>query len=176
MKIRILLMVAIFSLFASTAVSQQLRFQPRAIKKAGNLGLGVGGGTLATGLSVKYFVSDFTSFQANAGFGRGCFGCGRYGGAYFGDSISVSADGLLEGGRLAGDKNFSVSWELGAGAGLSFGDGGNLVVAASGVIGVQLNVNLIPIDFVLEFRPGAVVVPDVYLNLIDFTGHVRYYF
>ncbi len=177
MKKRILLLVSLFCMFALPAVAKTgLGYPPRAIKKAGNLGIGVGAGTLATGLSLKYFLSDATSVQGNLGFSRGCYGCGRYGGRYYSESIAVSVDCLLERGPLMGDSQFSLDWEIGAGGGVGFSDGGNLALAVSGVVGLQLNIHALPIDLVIEFRPGVVVVPDVYLNLVDFTGHVRYYF
>jgi len=43
--------------------------------------------------------------------------------------------------------------------------------------GLQLNINAIPIDIVLEFRPGFFVVNGYFgLDLVNFTGHIRYYF
>ena len=177
MKKRIALLVGLFLLFATPTFAQNrgLGYPPRAIKKAGNLGIGVGAGTLATGLSLKYFLSDFTSVQANVGFSRGCFGCGRFGGRYYSESVAASVDFLLERGPIVGDNKLSLDWEIGAGAGVGLSDR-NVAIAAAGVIGLQLNIHALPIDVVLEFRPGVVLVPEFYLNLVDFTGHVRYYF
>lgn len=178
MKKYILILTGVFCLFAIPAFAKTNTLRlgaPQAIKKSGNLGVGVGAGTLATGLSLKYFLSDDTSVQGNLGFSRGCVGCGRRGGRYYNESVAASVDFLLERGPIAGDEKLSLDWEIGAGAGLGLTDS-TITVAAAGVIGLQLNIHALPIDIVVEFRPGAVVVPEVYLNLVDFTGHVRYYF
>ncbi len=175
MKKRIILLLSILMFSASPAFARS-PFSGKPIKKAGNFGVGVGAGTLATGLSMKYFLSDSTSVQGNVGFWRGCFGCGRFRGNFYSDALALSVDFLLERGPLGGDSQFSVDWEIGAGGGLGFNDNANLGLGVSGVLGLQLNIHAIPIDLVIEFRPGIIIVPDVYLNLVDFTGHVRYYF
>ena len=177
MKKRIVLLVSLFCLFAMPAFAKTGLGAPRAIKKGGNLGIGVGAGTLATGLSLKYFLSDDTSIQANAGFWRGCFGCSsRYRSNYYREAVAISVDFLLERGPIVGDNQLSLDWEIGAGGGLGFGDNGGLGLGVAGVAGLQLNIHALPIDIVVEFRPTIVIVPDVYFNIVDFTGHVRYYF
>jgi len=49
-------------------------------------------------------------------------------------------------------------------------------VAASGVVGLEFRIIPVPIDVVLEFRPGFLIVPDFDFDPVDFTAHIRYYF
>jgi len=151
------------------------------LKSAGNFGIGLGSGTNAAPLSMKYFTSSRTSIQANVGWWRAPLLCNDgYRDAYddcgfYRDALGLSADFLFEGGPLVGNQDVSLGWEVGAGAGV--GVGGDAVgVAAAFVTGLQLNIHALPLDVVAEYRPNVAIVPDVGVNLVDFTGHVRYYF
>lgn len=151
------------------------------IRQAGNIGVGFGAGTFATGLSLKYFPSSSFAIQGNAGWFRNRFFCdGRrcYGG---GDSLALSVDFLVERPTIAGGKDVELAWNFGAGVGLGIHDDrfvrdDGIALGVSGVLGLELLINVIPIDIVIEYRPNLVVVPGVRLDLIDFGGHVRFYF
>lgn len=151
-----------------------------AIRNGGNLGLGVGSGTLAHGLSLKYFTDSNFAIQGNIGYWRGRYWgkCkGDYCDYYGGNSFAVSVDAIFEQGTLAGNSNVELAWNLGLGGGLGLSEYNDSVGAAvAGVIGLELLINVIPIDVVIEYRPNILVVPGVALDLVNFTGHIRYYF
>jgi hypothetical protein len=157
-------------------------FAGMPIKQGGNFGIGLGVGTTAAPISMKYFLDSATSIQGNVGWWRGGFyGCRhyrdrRYCDGYFrDDAIGLGADFLFEGQPLAGNENVTLSWEIGGGAGIGVGDPG-FGLAAAFVTGLQLNIHAVPLDLVLEYRPGLYFVPYFDINWIDFTGHIRYYF
>ena len=181
MKKTILLFTLLFSSFAvsaSATVTTNFSLQSKAIKKAGNTGFGLGAGTLAVGLSLKHFLADDFSIQANVGYWRGCWNCSHY--YYNNNGLAMSLDFLVEGGPLLSiDDKLSIDWEAGLGGGLginNWADNGGLGVGISGVVGIQFNIHLIPVDFVIEYRPGLYVIPNVGLDIVNFTGHARYYF
>lgn len=170
-------LLALSTLTASPAQAQG------KIKQAGNFGLGLGIGTLASGLSGKYFLESNLSIQGNVGlhyygpYGR-CYRRGprRYCDRW-GDALGLSADLLSERGPLAGNDQVSLDWQIGGGLGLGIWERAPVLdVAAAFVLGLQVNVHALPIDVVLEYRPKLIILSDVDLDLIDFTAQIRYYF
>lgn len=153
-----------------------------AVEQAGNFGLGLGVGTTAAPISLKYFFDSTLSIQGNVGWWRGPFyGCGRgrgnwCGGGYYNNALGVSADVLYEGnGPLAGNQNIALDWEIGGGAGIGV-DNYDFGFAAAFVAGLQLELNVVPLDFVLEYRLPVYIVPSFWPVFVDFTGQIRYYF
>ncbi|MFC1611829.1 hypothetical protein ACFL6C_12775 [Myxococcota bacterium] len=151
-----------------------------AVRSAGNFGIGLGAGTFATGISMKYFLQQSLSIQGNVGWWRGTFhrfGKYRY---YYGggdNSLALSADLLFEQPSFAGNQAVKVAWEIGGGIGLGLEELGNDVgLGATFVIGIEINIDAAPVDVVLEYRPGFYVLPRFALDLINITGHIRYYF
>jgi hypothetical protein len=150
------------------------------IKQAGNLGIGFGVGTTAVPISVKYFLSGTSSIQGNIGWWRGpwagrfCDDFGRYCRGYS-NSLGLSGDYLLEGGPLVGNSEISLDWQAGGGVGIGVSEF-DFGLAVSGNVGLQVNIHAIPIDFVVEYRPGFYIVPDFFFDWWNFTGHIRYYF
>jgi len=69
----------------------------------------------------------------------------------------------------------NLDWSYGVGAGIASRND-NVALAASGVLGLELNINVIPVDLVLEYRPSLLISPDIDLEIVDFTGHLRFYF
>lgn len=150
----------------------------KPVRTAGNFGLGLGSGTMANGLSAKYFAATSHALQFNLG----VFGGGgidnrwhRFGG------LGLSADYLFEMPTLVkAGRAFELAWNIGAGVGVGLDDhdGGDDVVAfaASFVLGLEFNLIPVPIDIVLEYRPGLLIVPDVDFDAVDFTAHIRFYF
>lgn len=177
-----LLVFGILSLFGT-----QSAFAGGPIKQAGNFGLGLGVGTTAAPISLKYYLSSALSIQGNAGWWRGWwggYGCGhvhdRYrdyycGGGYYRNALGLGADLLFEGGPLVGNSDLSLDWEIGGGVGIGIGDVG-FGMGVAFVTGLELDIHAIPLDFVIEYRPAIFILPGFALNVIDFTGHVRYYF
>ncbi len=159
-------------------------FADAPIRQAGNFGIGVGGGNRVLGLSMKYFQSQSNAFQFVVGFRDGDRWCDddywdgrrrcrdRYWG---GDYIGLNADYLFELGEFVQTDVINIGPSVGAGVGLGIWDDG-VDLSINGVGGLEFMLNPVPIDFVVEWRPTIHVVPGVDLNLVEFTGHVRYYF
>jgi hypothetical protein len=141
------------------------------IHSSGRIGIGLGSGTIANGLSGKYYTGAKFAFQANLGT------VGGRGGDKFKDNggIAVSLDGLIENGPITTTEHFSLDWSYGLGVGVGLKDD-NSAIAVAGILGLELNFTVVPVDLVLEYRPNLAVDPDVDLELVDFSGHLRYYF
>jgi len=148
------------------------------VRANGNFGIGLGGGTFATGVSMKYFLDAPLSVQGTIGWWRGRYWCsGRHCGYGGGDSFALSADLLWEMPRFAGNEAVEVAWMLGGGVGLGIDDFDNdFGLGAAFVIGIELNIQPVPIDIVLEYRPGIYFLPGVSFDPVNFTGHIRYFF
>jgi hypothetical protein len=146
------------------------------VRFGNNLGVGLGGGTYATGFSLKYFLDAPLAVQGNIGWWRSHYACVHdrcYGG---GESLAVSADLLWEMPTFAGNQAVKVAWLLGGGAGIGIDERGrDLGLGVSFVIGIELLIDRVPLDVVLEYRPGAYFLPGVGFDPINFTGHIRYY-
>ena len=172
-------------LFATVWLTAGSAFAGMPIKQAGNFGIGLGVGTTAAPLSMKYFLDSALSLQGNVGWWRGWGwgGCGRfrgrdrdyYCGGYYRDAFGLGADLLYEGGPLTGNESVTLDWEAGGGAGIGISDFG-FGLGIAGVVGLQLNIHAVPLDIVIEYRPAIYFVPGFAINWLDFTGHVRYYF
>lgn len=149
------------------------------IRSPGNVGVGLGGGTFATGLSLKYFAASDFAIQGNVGWWRSRWGGCDHNDHYCGgnDSLAVSADAIFEQPVFAGNGSVDLAWNFGLGGALGLSDYDDTIGAAvAGVLGLEVLINVIPIDIVLELRPNILIVPDVDFNLVDFTGHIRFYF
>lgn len=167
MKPRILLFAII--VLASTSFLSNADAKP--IHAPGRLGIGLGSGTFANGLSLKYFAAESMALQFNLG------SVGGSGGDRFKDvgGFAASGDVLIENGPLLASSLLNLDWSYGVGAGIASRND-NVALAASGVLGLELNINVIPVDLVLEYRPSLLISPDIDLEIVDFTGHLRFYF
>lgn len=141
----------------------------------GDFGLGLGGGSFISGLSGKYNLSEKNALQGVLGVNRWGFG--------------ASLDYLFEQPSFAGDENVGVAWNFGFGASAgTFGTTtvantpGNTVtvnaayVGVNAVVGIEVILQPVPLDLVLEYRPGLVILPNVGVALSPITGHLRYWF
>jgi hypothetical protein len=115
---------------------------------------------------MKYFMSESQALQGVVGI----WGLGRD----HGTIIGLNADYLWEGPSLTRGSVIDLGWALGVGAFGGFGDA--FWLGVSGVLGLEFNFVPIPIDIVLEYRPGLLVLEHVDADLINFGGHIRYYF
>ena len=111
------------------------------IRQPGNVGIGLGAGTFATGFSIKYFPESAFAIQGNVGWFRDRFFCDRRRCVGGGDSFAISADFLIERPTLTGNKDVELAWNFGAGAEWTEGSGdralavfSSLAGAASGVV------------------------------------------
>lgn len=143
------------------------------IRSAGNFGLGVGGGYWLDGLSLKYFMGDNASLQGViGGYGWGYKNGNDY--YYDGGGIGISGDYLWEMPALTNNEAFELGWAAGLGPSVSLSDNW-FGLGVHGTLGLEFNFNPIPIDLVLEYKPGIYVVPGVGADLWNFGGHIRIY-
>jgi hypothetical protein len=162
-KMRLAMMVAVAAaaalLFDATPAHAK-----GGVRDPGNVGIGIGAGTLASGLSLKYFQGD-TALQGNIGINAANRSRSN-------DWLSLGFDYLFEQPSLTGDTDY---WILGV----------------SGVAGLEFLFNAVPIDFVIEYRPSIYLFDDSYYgydwdyrrgdsniqpDLINFGAHLRFFF
>lgn len=133
----------------------------------GDFGIGVGGGLGVSGLSMK---APFGPVAV-----QGVIGTYGWNGYYDDDRLGVSLDLLWEQPDFAGGGPVNIAWNIGFGGGVGVGSG-NPLIGISGVAGLEFIVQPAPIDIVLEYRPTLIVEPGTDLELVNFSGHIRYYF
>jgi len=147
------------------------------VRQVGNVGIGLGAGTLATGFSVKYHMDPKMSRQGNVGLWRSGWYCNRFRCWGGGQSLAASGDLIFEMPVLTGNKDVTLAWEVGGGVGLGLSEYGNHVgFAINGVVGLQVNIDVVPLDVVLEYRPGIYLAPGFGFDLVNGGAHIRYYF
>ena len=134
-------------------------------RKAGSTGIGLGGGTASAGISAKHFMSDSMALQGVVG---------TYGRWNDGNGLGLSADYLLEQPVVASADVVDIAWNVGVGAGLGIGDG--VAIGVSGVAGLEFAIVPVPFDFVIEYRPTFLLIPQPAFDLVTFSGHLRYFF
>ncbi|TXD42651.1 hypothetical protein FRC96_03000 [Lujinxingia vulgaris] len=150
-------------LFAAVVLTFSLLGEQEAwAQRNTGLGVGIGSATVASGLSLKLPAGP-TAFQLTAGCWGGC------------DGVAASLDLLFNMPAIASADALTLAWNFGGGGALGVGDGG-LGVGAAFVAGLEFHFQPVPIDLVLEWRPGLYVVPDVDIHLVNFGGHARWYF
>lgn len=133
------------------------------VREAGNFGIGLGGGLGPVGISAKYFMGDQHAIQGMVGtYARG-------------GGLGLGADYLFEGPAIVTGEVAELGWNVGAGPQLYL-FANTLGLAATGVAGLEVNFQPVPIDVVIEYRPGILIIPVVGADLVNFSGHVRYYF
>lgn len=131
---------------------------------AGPFGLGLGGGFYVSGISGKAYFGDYFAMQAVIG-GWGFNGFG------------AQVDALLPQAPLAEGAHVVLGWNFGAGGGFGFEGGANRV-AVNGVAGLELELVDVPVEIVVEYRPGIGAVDDRGLVFVpvNFSGHLRWFF
>jgi hypothetical protein len=160
------------------ALTTQTASAADTVRQAGNFGLGLGGGNFVSGISMKYFMSDDTAIE-------GLLGSWGFGG------LGVSAALLFEMPNLVEEDDFNLAWSVGPGVAFwtytydGFGEYSYNAFAITAVLGLEMNLNEVPLDIVIEWRPGiyiSSVTAGVYDNdgavasFGGFGGHIRYYF
>lgn len=143
------------------------------VRSGGNFGLGLGGGYWLNGLSLKYFAGDNTSLQGVVG----AYGWGHDGNDYYyysGSGIGLSGDFLWEMPALTDNEAFELGWSAGLGPSVGIDDDW-FALGLHGTLGLEFNFNPVPIDLVLEYKPGIYVVPGVGADFWNFAGHIRIY-
>lgn len=159
---------------AVVAVSAPATAPVPTARRAQGLGIGIGAGTIANGLSLKYYLGG-ASFQGVVG---------TFGGGNVGDrfsrftGVAGSLDYLFEMPSLARSQYFTVDWSfgLGGGFGVQTFANGSPALAGSGIAGLEFNFTALPLDLVIEYRPSVGFLPGFGLNLVNFTAQIRIYF
>ncbi|TNE86265.1 MAG: hypothetical protein EP330_21220 [Deltaproteobacteria bacterium] len=154
--------VLLFALASSTAAAGE------PIRSSGNFGLGIGSGTHSSGLSMKYYAADNHAFQGVVGW----WGLGR---GADNDGIGASFDYLIEGPALAHGDGLEIGWNIGPGVNTVITDNKGAALGVNGVLGLEFNIDPVPLDVVLEYRPGLRVVPDLEADFVGFGAHIRVY-
>lgn len=180
-RLLVFFLSAALTLFANTATAGD------SLRHSGNFGLGFGGGSFSGasfggGLSGKYWLSDTSAVQATiSGTGSG-FNVG-----YNTSSSAISADYLIEMPIITSKDELELAWNAGPGVGVSQWSYGNYratTLGVSGVVGLEINLKVIPIDIVVEYRP-LILLGESYswmgtssnnLILVNTSSHIRYYF
>lgn len=147
-----------------------MAFSPAAlaetdIRAPGSVGVGLGAGTLASGISGKLFISEALAAQALLGIG-----------GYKNNAAGLSGglDLLVEMPAIADTPDIELGWNLGVGGALGVGNG--LFVGAAGVAGIEAALKPVPLDLTLEYRPVLGVVNGLVFDPFHFGGHLRYWF
>lgn len=139
-----------------------------AIGQPGHIGLGIGGGTLTSGVTAKYYVGERHALQAYAGLWRFGF-----------LSPSLSLDYVQELGPIVDIAAGHLVWAVGGGVGTIFDLEGLEDIwhfGISAVTGPIWQFKFIPVEFGLDFRP-SLVFGDVYGGVqLGFGGAIRWYF
>lgn len=153
-------------LTASSALAMDFDVVPR---QPGHLGVGLGGGTRTTGVSLKYTAAEAFSLQGVVGIDSGARN-DRSG------TLALAASALAEFPAITENEDFELGWCAGAGPYLAVGD--NFWLGAHGILGLEFNIRVIPLEITLEYRPSLELIgPDeISLELIDFGGHIRWWF
>ncbi len=139
--------------------------------KGGPFGLGIGGGYLVNGVSAKYYLSERLAVQ-------GVVGSWGFNTIALGGSVLFPQPNLYE------SPDFLVAWNFGAGGGVGLAGSSTLFIV-NGVAGIELEVVELPLEFVLEWRPGVATANwrnnggttnGVGLVLWNAGLHIRYFF
>jgi len=164
-----LLIVIAFSLFLSTQMFGADK----------QFGIGVTGGTFNSGISAKYNLGGNTAIQGTLG-ARG------------GDGFALGVDFIITmPPSLVKNADVSLDWYAGVGGAIWHYSGRHSskdyswnTFAVSGVIGLSLMLQKVPLEFALEWRPSFYIsgANDWYgghhngIYLFDMAGSIRWYF
>lgn len=133
------------------------------------LGLGLGGGSLANGITGKLYLSPNTAVQGVLG---------QFGNYGTNSGISMSADFIQEIGSLAEvDDVGRLFWGVGAGAGLVL-SGDVTSIGVSGVVEIGWHFERFPLEVTTDWRP-TMYLSDGPLTGLYFRyggGAIRYFF
>jgi hypothetical protein len=180
-RLFIFFLSAVLTLSASTADASD------SLRRSGNFGLGIGGGSFSGasaggGLSGKYWLTDTSAVQATiSGTGTGILVGYTY------SSSAISADYLIEMPVIASKDELELGWNFGPGVGVAQWTSGPYsatTFGVSAVLGLEVNLKVLPIDIVIEYRP-LMLMGESYawmgtstnnLILVNTSSHIRYYF
>jgi hypothetical protein len=172
----IVAVVTLFSLGLGEASAQ--------VRSAGNIGVGIGSGTYVGGFSLKYFSSESLAFQGNIGVWNNWLGYrGYYRDPLYDDYcyrgrcqvFGLAVDALLEQPTILDSGEISLAWNVGGGLGLGVAPR-TVGFGANFVLGLEFNIDALPLDVTLEYRPGLLISPFFSFDFINFGAHIRFFF
>jgi hypothetical protein len=135
---------------------------------ADTVGIGLGSATLSSGVSAKWHAKSGSGLQLVVG----PWGTGP---SNFGNStLAVNLDGIRDMPKIGNLGPVDVGWSLGGGAGVAFAS--SPTVAASGVVGLNLKLQPVPLELALEYRPVLWILPSINGELLNASGHLRWWF
>jgi hypothetical protein len=161
MSDRLMMGVCAMGLLLAAALPIAAQAQDK-VREPGNIGLGLGGNIFGAGVSGKYFIDESNAVQGLVGLG------------YSSTSLTVSADYLYNFPPFVQEEDLSIGWYAGFGGALVLGAS---VLGVTGIVGVDVDVDEVPLDLFVEYRPS------LYFMTIgsgfrgdSFGAGVRYYF
>jgi hypothetical protein len=137
--------------------------------------LGLGSGTGVSGLSVKYFVGADFALQGVFGSWNALNLDPLSSGinSSSGGGFALSLDFLLESQPFINGTFMDVAFNWGGG--LAIVPSSGPLTGAAAIGGLELDFEAVPIDLVFEYRPHVWFYPDVNIDWVGFTGHIRVY-
>ncbi len=143
-----------------------------ASPRRSGFGIGIGSGTIASGLSLK-IPRGAHAFQVVAGFWGGGDLDERFDSP---NGVAASFDFLFEMPTLARSAYFTIDWSFGLGGGVGVPEfDRKLGLAGAGVAGLEFNFTRVPLDLTVEYRPTLEILPEPDLHLVSFTAHLRFW-
>jgi len=131
------------------------------------LGLGLGGGTLNSGLTGKFYLGESTAAQIFVG-------------NRFGWGLSVSADYIVEFAPLAKGSAGKLFWGAGVGAGLimyAAHSSNSSVIGVSGVVELGWHFAQVPLELIIDWRPTFFIGDHIGGLYLEGSGSaIRWYF
>jgi hypothetical protein len=163
--------ILVATFVATTAGAQDALPSPSSssegtIREAGNFGIGLQSGSLAGGLTGRYFVRDTQVVQVGLGAGYSGTSYGAISGAY-----------LFEMPVFYEHRRFNLGWYVGPGAlvATSFGVG---ILGIHAAVGLEMDFKNVPVDVSFQYNPGLVVVTGLGVapSVLDMGLAMRMYF
>lgn len=133
-----------------------------ALARPNRLGLGLGGSNLTNGITGKLYLSADRAVQVAVGW-------------WFPHGPSIAGDYLFEQPSLVDQKDFTLHWYVGVGAGVGF-FGNDASIGAAGIGGLAFHLKPVPVEITIELRPTVAIPGYIGWLHIGGGGAVRYYF
>lgn len=157
--------------------SMALAATPR-IPEPTHLGMGLGIGSLAYGISAKYYLDASGSIQGNMGIQP------TQSRSRNGDIFALGADYLFEFGAFASANNIDLALGVGPGLSAAFSTLGYAAFDVNACFSAQILFHELPMDFAFEYRPALRLKSSalydepgrVVYSLANFGVQLRYYF
>ena len=164
-------------LFGALAPCAAWAKSPR-IPEPTHLGMGLGIGSLAYGLSAKYYIDSTGSIQGNMGIQP------TQSRSRNGDIFAIGADYLFEFGAFASANDIDLAIGIGPGVGFAVSTLGYAAFDVNACFSAQILFHELPVDFAVEYRPAirlksSALYDDpgrLVYTLGNFGVQLRYYF